>query len=130
MDLRSMLPVGIVLCLGAGAAWVEYGQYSSLMLSTASGDVAQLCASLADVHECPEKLSLSSRPALDPWSRAYVCRAVEDGILIYTLGADGVAGGEQRDSDIACASSPSESEARSRDACVCRVGGGAVALVR
>jgi hypothetical protein len=122
-----MLPVGIVVCLGFGAAWVEYGQYSSLMLSAASSDVAQLCASLADASECPGKLFLSSRPALDPWRRAYKCRSANDGVLIYSLGADGRAGGERRDSDIACTNSLSEG---SSEACFCRVGGSALALVR
>lgn len=131
MNLRPMLPIGIVLGLGAGAAWVEYGQYSSLMLHTASSDVAQLCASLADAGECPKRLLLSSRPALDPWSRPYRCRSADDGLLIYTLGADGVAGGERRDSDIACTSSAgAASESRAGDACVCRVGGSAFALLR
>lgn len=128
MEPRTMLPIAIVLCLGGGAAWLEYGQYSSLMLSTASSDVAQLCANLADAGECPVELWLSSRLAVDPWGRAYRCRATDKGLLIYSWGADGAAGGERRDADIACTSSPSA--AGEGHPCVCRVGGRVVARFR
>lgn len=135
MVARTMLPIGALVGVAAAAAWVEYGQHSSLMLRTASADVAQLCADVSLKGMCPKQLLLSARPAQDPWGRPYRCRPTVPGVLIYTLGADGEVGGQRRDADIACvsinATSDMDNDERSAPAaCGCGVGAEASALLR
>lgn len=125
-----LIPLGVFAVLGAGAALVEYSQHSGLMRNTALTDVAQLCASLRTARACPAKLAFPTRAAKDPWSHPYRCRATLRGLMLYTLGEDNKLGGPRRDTDLACMSLYSESEADEADPCGCYIGEDATTLLR
>jgi hypothetical protein len=121
-----LIPLVVFTSLCVGAAWVEYSQHSGLMLEAASGDVAQLCASLKDARVCPKSLVFKTRDAKDPWDHPYRCRSELHGLLIYTLGADDEVGGTGRATDILCTNADGEEDAP----CSCAVGDKASALLR
>lgn len=127
---RSIIALSVVICLGAAAAWLEYSQYSSLMLSTASADVSQLCEILQDESSCPATLSFPARAAEDPWQRPYRCRSDDRGLVVYTLGADDSVGGTRRDTDIACSTFAADSAPSAEAACFCGAGDSVSALLR
>jgi hypothetical protein len=129
MRPKTLIPIVIVLGLGAFAASVEYGQYSSLMLRTASADVAGLCATLKSARVCPKPVSFPTRAVVDPWSHDYRCRSSVGGLMIYTLGADDALAGSGRDADIVCTSPYVESENDDNSNCACAVGDEATALL-
>jgi hypothetical protein len=124
-----MLAAAVTLGLGATAASVEYGQYTSLMRQTATADVEQLCKGIQDVQRCPAKLAFPQREAKDPWGARYRCRNNLRGAIVYTLGADTARGGTGRDSDIAC-STFSDPSQEVEDTCVCSVGADATNWLR
>lgn len=125
-----LVPMGVFLALGLGAAWVEYSQHSGLMRSAAQSDVAQLCADLRSSRGCPETLRFRTRAANDPWSRPYRCHATIHGLLIYTLGADDERGGSGRDADLACATAYAESDSDEAAACACYAGDEVSAMLK
>ena len=117
-----LMPITVFTALCAGGAWLEYSQHSGLMLHTARADVAQLCADLKNAGECPTSQRLRTREAKDPWSHRYQCRAKVNGLLIYTLGADGEVGGTRRDADIVGVSGDGREDEAEAEPCACLIG--------
>lgn len=128
ISARTIIPVAVLACLAAGAGLVEYGQYSSLLVQTASVDVAQLCGQLSNARVCPRELTFPTRAAIDPWKRPYQCRSNPQGLVLYTLGADNRRGGTGRDADLACATVARFSG--KNDACSCQAGADASELLK
>jgi hypothetical protein len=123
-----LVPLGVFIALALSAALVEYSQHSGLMRNTALTDVAQLCADLRSERACPKELHFPTRPAKDPWSHPYRCRATLRGLILYTLGEDNQQGGRRRDTDIACRSLFAAADSEP-DACSCFIGEDATALL-
>ena len=124
-----LVPTIIFVLLCLAGAWLEYSQHSGLMLESASGDVAQLCADLKSARVCQKIPRFKTRDAKDPWSHPYQCRSTPRGVLIYTLGADQAVGGTQRDADILCTNADVRADDENTS-CACAVGEDASALLR
>lgn len=131
MRLRRPIAVCAIAFVGGGGSWLAYTLMQREHLRVATAEAARLCTHFAKNASCPRVVSRhrTDQAQLDPWDRPYGCRPTKDGgVAIFSLGADGIASGEEQNADVLCIPFASTPPTGGSNACFCRVGGDAAAF--